>query len=83
MDPENERRVFDIMSNTVCVENTSQYFLLTPKVIYKWIDKIFFKILYDVNMFVLVPPFSRGFLSSIHVLHAEISLTYTRLIVGL
>lgn len=32
MDPENERRVFDLMSGKVCMENTSQYFLLTPKV---------------------------------------------------
>lgn len=32
MDPNNERRVFELVVKTACKENTSQYFLITPKV---------------------------------------------------
>lgn len=32
MDPINERRVFEMICNTACKENTSQYFFITPKV---------------------------------------------------
>ena len=32
MDPNNERRVFEVIVNTSSDENTSQYFLITPKV---------------------------------------------------
>lgn len=32
MDPINERRVFEMVVNTACKENTSQYFFITPKV---------------------------------------------------
>ena len=32
MDSANERRVFDLIVDTVCQTDTSQYFLLTPKV---------------------------------------------------
>lgn len=32
MDPTNERRVFELVVETVCRPNTSQYFLITPKV---------------------------------------------------
>ena len=32
MDPQNERKVFELVVKTACQENTSQYFLLTPKV---------------------------------------------------
>ena len=32
MDPINERKVFELVVKTACRENTSQYFLLTPKV---------------------------------------------------
>ncbi len=32
MDPQNERRVFEMVVKNACQENTSQYFLLTPKV---------------------------------------------------
>ena len=32
MDPNNERRVFDLVVKTACKDNTSQYFLITPKV---------------------------------------------------
>ena len=32
MDPSNERRVFDLVVETVCRPGTSQYFLITPKV---------------------------------------------------
>ncbi|XP_054514128.2 structural maintenance of chromosomes protein 5 isoform X9 [Pan troglodytes] len=31
MDPINERRVFEMVVNTACKENTSQYFFITPK----------------------------------------------------
>ncbi|KAK3717890.1 hypothetical protein QZH41_014890, partial [Actinostola sp. cb2023] len=31
MDPNNERRVFELVAQTACKENTSQYFLITPK----------------------------------------------------
>ncbi|XP_072038157.1 structural maintenance of chromosomes protein 5-like [Amphiura filiformis] len=33
MDPSNERRVFDLVVKTACKENTSQYFLITPKLL--------------------------------------------------
>ncbi|XP_041656098.1 structural maintenance of chromosomes protein 5 isoform X2 [Cheilinus undulatus] len=33
MDPVNERRVFDIVVRTACKETTSQYFLITPKLL--------------------------------------------------
>jgi len=33
MDPNNERRVFELVVETACRPNTSQYFLITPKVI--------------------------------------------------
>lgn len=33
MDPVNERRVFDMVVNTACKENTSQYFFVTPKLL--------------------------------------------------
>ena len=33
MDPNNERRVFDLVVETVCRPNTSQYFLITPKLL--------------------------------------------------
>ncbi|KAG7283860.1 hypothetical protein CRUP_034047 [Coryphaenoides rupestris] len=33
MDPVNERRVFDIMVRTACKETTSQYFVITPKLL--------------------------------------------------
>ena len=32
MDPTNERRVFELVAETACRPNTSQYFLITPKV---------------------------------------------------
>ena len=32
MDPTNERKVFELVVKTACREDTSQYFLLTPKV---------------------------------------------------
>ena len=32
MDPNNERRVFELVVETACRPNTSQYFLITPKV---------------------------------------------------
>ena len=32
MDPHNERKVFELVVNISCKENTAQYFLLTPKV---------------------------------------------------
>uniref|UniRef100_A0A8I3WDB2 Structural maintenance of chromosomes protein 5 n=1 Tax=Callithrix jacchus TaxID=9483 RepID=A0A8I3WDB2_CALJA len=35
MDPINERRVFEMVVNTACKENTSQYFFITPKMIMK------------------------------------------------
>lgn len=35
MDPVNERKVFELVVNTVCKKTSSQYFLLTPKVILK------------------------------------------------
>nr|XP_023482989.1 structural maintenance of chromosomes protein 5 isoform X5 [Equus caballus] len=34
MDPINERRVFEMVVNTACKENTSQYFFITPKMLY-------------------------------------------------
>lgn len=34
MDSNNERRVFDLIVDAVGQEDTSQYFLLTPKVIF-------------------------------------------------
>ncbi|CAH1798068.1 unnamed protein product [Owenia fusiformis] len=33
MDPANERRVFDLVVQTACKKDTSQYFLLTPKLL--------------------------------------------------
>ncbi|XP_016069732.1 PREDICTED: structural maintenance of chromosomes protein 5 isoform X2 [Miniopterus natalensis] len=33
MDPINERRVFEMVVNTACKENTSQYFFITPKLL--------------------------------------------------
>ncbi|XP_022091241.1 structural maintenance of chromosomes protein 5-like [Acanthaster planci] len=33
MDPNNERRVFELVVKTACRENTSQYFLITPKLL--------------------------------------------------
>ncbi|KAM6183645.1 structural maintenance of chromosomes protein 5 isoform 2-T2 [Erethizon dorsatum] len=33
MDPINERRVFEMVVNTACEENTSQYFFITPKLL--------------------------------------------------
>uniref|UniRef100_A0A8C4QBP7 Structural maintenance of chromosomes protein 5 n=1 Tax=Eptatretus burgeri TaxID=7764 RepID=A0A8C4QBP7_EPTBU len=33
MDPTNERRVFDIIVNTVSINETSQYFFITPKLL--------------------------------------------------
>uniref|UniRef100_A0A8C5WDB0 Structural maintenance of chromosomes protein 5 n=1 Tax=Leptobrachium leishanense TaxID=445787 RepID=A0A8C5WDB0_9ANUR len=33
MDPENERRVFDMVVATACKANTSQYFFITPKLL--------------------------------------------------
>jgi len=33
MDPVNERMVFDLVVKTACNGNTSQYFLLTPKLL--------------------------------------------------
>ncbi|XP_047623713.1 structural maintenance of chromosomes protein 5 isoform X2 [Phacochoerus africanus] len=33
MDPINERRVFELVVNTACKENTSQYFFITPKLL--------------------------------------------------
>ncbi|KAG8455241.1 hypothetical protein GDO86_001439 [Hymenochirus boettgeri] len=33
MDPVNERRVFEMVVKTACKENTSQYFLITPKLL--------------------------------------------------
>ncbi|XP_054843000.1 structural maintenance of chromosomes protein 5 isoform X2 [Eublepharis macularius] len=33
MDPENERRVFDVVVETACRESTSQYFFITPKLL--------------------------------------------------
>nr|XP_012309305.1 structural maintenance of chromosomes protein 5 isoform X2 [Aotus nancymaae] len=33
MDPVNERRVFEMVVNTACKENTSQYFFITPKLL--------------------------------------------------
>ncbi|XP_057299997.1 structural maintenance of chromosomes protein 5-like [Hydractinia symbiolongicarpus] len=33
MDPNNERRVFELVVETVCKPNTSQYFLITPKLL--------------------------------------------------
>lgn len=33
MDPNNERRVFELVVKTACKENTSQYFLITPKLL--------------------------------------------------
>ncbi|KAL4235853.1 Structural maintenance of chromosomes protein 5 [Mactra antiquata] len=33
MDPINERKVFELVVNTVCQKSTSQYFLLTPKLL--------------------------------------------------
>ncbi|KXJ22629.1 structural maintenance of chromosomes protein 5 [Exaiptasia diaphana] len=33
MDPNNERRVFEVVARTACKENTSQYFLITPKLL--------------------------------------------------
>ncbi|XP_065060120.1 structural maintenance of chromosomes protein 5-like [Rhopilema esculentum] len=33
MDPSNERRVFDLVVETVCRPGTSQYFLITPKLL--------------------------------------------------
>nr|XP_047139503.1 structural maintenance of chromosomes protein 5 isoform X1 [Hydra vulgaris] len=33
MDPNNERRVFELVVETVCRPNTSQYFLITPKLL--------------------------------------------------
>ncbi|XP_078689156.1 structural maintenance of chromosomes protein 5-like [Branchiostoma floridae x Branchiostoma belcheri] len=33
MDPTNERRVFDLVVGSACRENTSQYFLITPKLL--------------------------------------------------
>ncbi|XP_009947735.1 PREDICTED: structural maintenance of chromosomes protein 5 [Leptosomus discolor] len=33
MDPVNERRVFEIVVKTACKESTSQYFLITPKLL--------------------------------------------------
>ncbi|XP_048662834.1 structural maintenance of chromosomes protein 5 isoform X5 [Marmota marmota marmota] len=33
MDPINERRVFEMVVNTACKENTSQYFFITPKIL--------------------------------------------------
>ncbi|XP_074934457.1 structural maintenance of chromosomes protein 5 isoform X3 [Phalacrocorax aristotelis] len=33
MDPVNERRVFDMVVKTACKESTSQYFLITPKLL--------------------------------------------------
>ena len=33
MDPSNERKVFELVVKTVCQKSTSQYFLLTPKVL--------------------------------------------------
>ncbi|XP_066113209.1 structural maintenance of chromosomes protein 5 isoform X2 [Saccopteryx bilineata] len=33
MDPTNERRVFEMVVNTACKENTSQYFFITPKLL--------------------------------------------------
>ena len=32
MDPSNERRVFELVVETVCRPGSSQYFLITPKV---------------------------------------------------
>ena len=32
MDPVNERKVFELVVQTVCRQSNSQYFLLTPKV---------------------------------------------------
>ena len=32
MDPQNERKVFELVVQTACENSTSQYFLLTPKV---------------------------------------------------
>eukprot|EP00057_Strongylocentrotus_purpuratus_P015760 XP_011670234.1 PREDICTED: structural maintenance of chromosomes protein 5-like [Strongylocentrotus purpuratus] len=33
MDPSNERKVFEFVVETACRENTSQYFLITPKLL--------------------------------------------------
>ncbi|XP_053393705.1 structural maintenance of chromosomes protein 5-like [Mercenaria mercenaria] len=33
MDPNNERKVFELVVNTVCKKSSSQYFLLTPKLL--------------------------------------------------
>ncbi|XP_060093430.1 structural maintenance of chromosomes protein 5 [Heteronotia binoei] len=33
MDPDNERRVFDVVVKTACQESTSQYFFITPKLL--------------------------------------------------
>lgn len=38
MDPNNERRVFELVVQTACKENTSQYFLITPKVLQEFIS---------------------------------------------
>ena len=32
MDPNNERKVFELVVQTACRPNTAQYFLITPKV---------------------------------------------------
>ena len=32
MDPRNERKIFELVSKTACSGNSSQYFMLTPKV---------------------------------------------------
>ena len=52
MDPNNERKVFELMVETACREHTSQYFLLTPKVInisyYKL--RVYFNNLFTLQM---------------------------------
>lgn len=35
MDPENERRIFNLLSEIACDENAPQYFFVTPKLVKK------------------------------------------------
>lgn len=55
MDPNNERRVFQFVAQTACKENTSQYFLLTPKVNSQLLNVINMKVIYIDCLFQLLP----------------------------
>ncbi|KAF5912736.1 hypothetical protein HPG69_007726 [Diceros bicornis minor] len=58
MDPINERRVFEMVVNTACKENTSQYFFITPKIKNSHQLILYLSFCRIINI-VAVPPFFR------------------------